>query len=131
LERLSLLPTNGAYMSREAEKTKIVIADDHHMVRQSIWQLLEHEPDFDVVGETDNGLEAVKLAHELMPHVIVIEARLPELSSAVTTRRIKTELPNNAIFILTTLDEQDYIVGLLGAGATNYMLKSAKGEELV
>jgi NarL family two-component system response regulator LiaR len=118
-------------MSREAQKTRIVIADDHHMVRQGIRQLLEREPDFDVVGETDNGLEAVKLARELMPHVVVIEARLTGLSSAETTKRIKTELPDTAVLILSSLEDQDYIVGLLGAGANGYMLKSAKGEELV
>ena len=118
-------------MPREAQKTKILIADDHHMVRQGIRQLLEREADFDVVGETDNGLEAIKLARELVPHVIVMEARLPGLSAIETTKRIKAELPNIAVLILTTLDDQDYIVGLLGAGATGYMLKSAKGEELV
>ena len=118
-------------MSEEAQKTKIVIADDHHMVRQGIRQLLEREPDFDVVGETDNGLEVVKLARELMPHVIIMEARLPGLNATETTKRIKTELPDTAVLILTDYDEQDYVVGLLGAGATGYMLKSAKGEELV
>ena len=117
-------------MPREAQKTKIIIADDHHMVRQGIRQLLEREADFDVVGETDNGLEAIKLARELVPHVIVMEARLPGLSAIETTKRIKAELPDIAVLILTTLDDQDYIVGLLGAGATGYMLKSAKGEEL-
>ena len=118
-------------MPREAQKTKIIIADDHHMVRQGIRQLLEREADFDVVGETDNGLEAIKLARELVPHVIVMEARLPGLSAIETTKRIKAELPDIAVLILTTLEDQDYIVGLLGAGATGYMLKSAKGEELV
>jgi DNA-binding NarL/FixJ family response regulator len=66
-----------------------------------------------------------------VPHVIVMEARLPGLSAIETTKRIKAELPDIAVLILTTLDDQDYIVGLLGAGATGYMLKSAKGEELV
>ena len=118
-------------MSREAHKTKIIIADDHHMVRQGIRQLLEREADFDVVGETDNGLETIKLARELVPHVIVMEAHLPGLSAIETTKRIKAELPETAVLILTTHDDQDYVVGLLGAGATGYMLKSAKGDELV
>ena len=109
-------------MSEEAQKTKIVIADDHHMVRQGIRQLLEREPDFDVVGETDNGLEAVKLARELMPHVIVMEARLPGLNATETTKRIKTELPDTAVLILTDYDDQDYVVGLLGAGFIENLL---------
>ena len=119
-------------MSKEAgEKTRILIADDHHMVRQGIRQLLEREADFAVVGETDSGLEAIKLTRELMPHVIAMEARLPGLSAIETTKRIKAELPETAVLILTTHDDQDYVVGLLGAGATGYMLKSAKGDELV
>ena len=119
-------------MSREAEeKTRILLADDQHMFRQAIRQLLGREADFEMVGEADNGLDTVRLAHELKPHVVVMEARLPGLSATETTRRIKTELPETNILILTNHDEQDYVVSLLGAGANGYMLKSAKGEQLV
>lgn len=64
------------------EKTRILIADDHHMVRQGIRQLLECENDFEVVGETDNGLDAVRLAHELNPEIIIMEARMPDSAAS-------------------------------------------------
>ena len=119
-------------MSNAAEeKTKILLADDQHMFRQAIRQLLSREADFEMVGEADNGLDAIRLAHQLMPHVVVMEARLPGLSAAETTRRIKAELPETCILILTNRDEQDYVVSLLGAGANGYMLKSAEGAQLV
>ena len=119
-------------MPREAEeKTRILLADDQHMFRQAIRQLLAREADFEMVGEADNGLDAVRLAHQLMPHIVVMEARLPGLSATETTRRIKSELPETCVLILTNHDEQDYVISLLEAGANGYMLKSAEGEQLV
>jgi DNA-binding NarL/FixJ family response regulator len=119
-------------MNRNAEeKTRILLADDQHMFRQAIRQLLGRETDFEMVGEADNGLDAVRMAHELKPHIIVMEAHLPGLSSTETTKRIKAELPEIYVLILTNHDEQDYVISLLGAGANGYMLKSAKGEQLV
>lgn len=112
------------------EETRILIADDHHMVRQGIRQLLEHENDFEVVGETDNGLDAVRLARELNPDIIIMEARMPKLSGVEATRQLKLEHPQAAILILTDSEDDEYIAGLIGAGAAGYMLKSAHGEEL-
>lgn len=118
-------------MSGEARyKTRILLADDHHMVRQGIRQLLEREVDFEVVGEADNGLEAVRLAREVRPDVIVIEARLPELDAVEVTRRLKAELPEASILILTTFDDEEHVVSLIGAGADGYLLKNAHWDEL-
>jgi len=118
-------------VSRETEeKTRVLLADDHHMVRQGIRRLLEREADFDVVGEADNGPEALRLARELNPDVIVIEARMPKLDSPEAIKRIKAEHPEQAVLILTSHDEEEYVVDLLKAGADGYLLKSAKGEEL-
>ncbi len=114
----------------ERRKTKIFLADGHHMVRQGIRRLLESETDFEVVGEADNGLEAVRLARELKPDVIVIEARMPKLDGVEAIRRVKAELPQAAVLILTTSEEEEYIVELLRAGAGGCLLKSASGEEL-
>ncbi len=115
----------------ERRKTKILLADGHHIVRQGIRRIFEGEPDLEVVGETDNGLDAVRLARELRPDIILMEARMPKLDGVEVTRRIKAELPEAAVLILTTCNDEEYIVGLLAAGAAAYLLKSAQGEELV
>lgn len=113
----------------ERRKTRIFLADGHHMVRQGIRRLLESEADFEVVGESDNGSEAVRLARELKPHVIVMEARMPKLDSVDVIKRIKAEHPEVTILVLTSHDEEECLE-LLRAGAGGYLLKSAKGEEL-
>ena len=113
----------------EGRKTRILLADGHHMVRQGIRRLLESEADFEVVGESDNGSEVVRLARELKPHVIVMEARMPKLDSVDVIKRIKAEHPAATILVLTSRDEEECLE-LLRAGAGGYLLKSAKGEEL-
>ena len=118
-------------MSEETRrKTRILLADGHHIVRQGIRRIFEGEPDLEVVGETDNGLDAVRLARELRPDVILMEARMPKLDGLEVTRRIKAELPEAAVVVLTTCDDEEYIMGLIGAGAAGYLLKSTRGDEL-
>ena len=114
----------------ERRKTKILLADGHHMVRQGIRRLLESETDFEVVGEADNGMKAVSMARELGPDIILMEARMPKLDAVEATKRVKGEHPEVAVLVLTSYDEEEYIVELLKAGAGGYLLKSAKGEEL-
>ena len=113
------------------QKTTILLANHHHMVRQGIRQLLEQEANFEVVGEAVDGLDTVRLASEFKPDIIVMEARMPGLNTVEAIRRVKAEHPQSAILILTTYDEEEHIIELLGAGAAGYLLKSASGEELV
>jgi len=114
----------------ERRKTKILLADGYHIVRQGIRHILEREPDFEVVGEADNGQEAVKLARELRPDVIIMEARMSRLDSPEAIRRIKAEYPEAAILVLTSRDEEESLE-LLRAGVGGYLLKNTSGEKLV
>jgi DNA-binding NarL/FixJ family response regulator len=119
-------------MSGEARrKTRILLADDQHMVRQGIRQLLEREADFEVVGEAESGPELLKLAFELKPDVIVLEARMSKLNGVDGIRRVKADNPQTAVLVLTAFEEEEYVIQLVGAGAAGYLLKSAYSEELV
>ena len=109
----------------------ILLADDQHMVRQGIRKLLEQEANFEVVGEADNTLDAVKLAHELKPDVIIMQARRPTLGGVEAIRKCKAEHPKTAVIILTMYQEEGYVAELLEAGAAGYLLKTARIEELV
>ncbi len=113
------------------QRTRIVLADGHHLVRQGIRHILEREADFEVVGEADNGLDVVRLTREVRPDVIIMEARISKLDSVEITRRVKAEHPEGAVLILTASEEEEYIVGLVAAGAAGYLLKSVYGDELV
>ena len=101
------------------------------MVRQGIRQLLEEEADFEVVGEAENSLEAVSLARELKPDIIIMEAHMPKLDSVEAIRRLKAECPQSAVLILTMDSDEGYIAELVGAGAAGYLLKTAHIANLV
>jgi len=116
-------------MEKEGDKTRILLADNHHVVRQGIRGLLEREADFEVIGEADNGLDAVRLAHEFRPDIIILEARIPKLDTVEVIKRIKSEYPV-AVLILTYYND-DQIIELLIAGADGYLLMTARIEELV
>ncbi len=98
-------------MSEETrrKKTRILLADGQDVVRQGIRHILEREPDFEVVGDTDNGQEAVRLARELRPDVIIMEARMSKLDGVEAARRIKEEHPQAAVLIFTACDEEEYV----------------------
>ncbi len=119
-------------MSGETKrKTRILLADGHYIVRQGIRRIFEAEPDMEVVGDADNGEQAIRLARELKPDIIVMEARLGKLDSVEVTKRVKAQHPDAAVLVLTAYDEEDYILELLRAGAAGCLLKSADGEQLV
>lgn len=118
-------------LERERDRIRILLADGHHLVRQGIRQLLDQETDFEVLVEVDNGLEAVRLARELKPDIVIMEARMPGLDSVEAIKQIKTDLPETAVIILTAYQKEEYIIELLGAGAAGYLLKSSHGDELV
>ncbi|MBE0430296.1 MAG: response regulator transcription factor [Dehalococcoidia bacterium] len=108
----------------------VLIADDHPLVREALHQALEAEEDLEVVAEACDGEEAVKLASELRPDVAVMDIVMPKLNGIEATRKIKEVAPDIAILILTAYDDDEYVLGLLDAGAAGYLLKSARGRDL-
>jgi len=112
------------------EAIKIVIVDDHPVVREGISSMLKKEPDFRIVGEASNGLEAVEKARELAPDVVLMDLRMPELDGVEAMTRIKAENSDVKFIILTTFSDDEYIFRGIAAGARAYLLKDAPREEL-
>jgi NarL family two-component system response regulator LiaR len=112
-------------------KTRILIADDHAMLREGMRNLLSQEKDFDVVGEAANGEEAVRLAKELKPDIVIMDVVMPKLDGLEATKQVRQESPATALLILTAYSDIRYIIGLLEAGAAGYLLKNAPGRDVV
>jgi NarL family two-component system response regulator LiaR len=111
-------------------KLTVLIADDHPLVREALRQALDGEEDMEVLAEAADGEEAVRLASELKPDVAVMDIVMPKLNGIGATRKIKEIAPDIAILILTAYDDDEYVLGLLDAGAAGYLLKSARGRDL-
>jgi len=112
-------------------KIRIVIADDHAVVRQGTRSLLEREADLEVVGEAGDGEEAVKLIDQLRPDVALIDIAMPKLNGIEVTRQVKPRCPSTAVLILTAYDDDEYVFALLEAGAAGYLLKDVDSREVV
>jgi len=110
---------------------RVVLADDHSVVRKGVREFLEDEPDITVIGEATNGQQAVELAIALQPDIVVMDIKMPQLSGVDATKRIRTDAPKVRVLALTAYDDDPYIFGLLEAGASGYVLKTAESSELV
>jgi len=110
---------------------RILLAEDHVVVRQGTRQLLEREPDFEIVGEAGDGEETVRLASQLKPDVVIMDVAMPKLSGIEATKQIKANLPATIVLVLTGYDYDEYIFSLLEAGAAGYLLKDVSGDELI
>jgi NarL family two-component system response regulator LiaR len=113
------------------EKIRIVIADDHSVLREGTRKLLEEEADMEVVGQAIDGEEAVKLTRELKPDVVLMDIAMPKLDGIAATKQIKHELPATNVLILSAYDDDQFVFRLLQAGAAGYLLKSVHSQELV
>jgi two-component system response regulator NreC len=111
--------------------TKILIADDHQIVRQGLRFLLEKESDLKVVAEADNGRTTVRLARELNPGVIIMDVAMPELNGIEATRQIIAESPATKVIALSMYADRRFVVNMLKAGASAYLLKDCAFEELI
>ena len=111
-------------------KIKVLLVDDHSLVRRGFRRMLEDEPDITVVGEASDGDEAVRLAKELAPQVVVMDCALPGTSGLVATRKILETLPRKAVLMLSMHSEDTLVRQALDAGARGYILKSAVDLEL-
>ncbi len=109
---------------------KILLADDHVVVRAGTRQLLERQPDIKVVGEASTGREAIQLTDDLGPDVVVMDVRMPDGGGIGATKRIKEKHPEIAVLVLTAHDDDEYVFALLQAGANGYLLKTAEADEL-
>jgi len=114
-----------------SNKISILLVDDHSLVRRGFRRLLEDARDITVVGEAGDGAEAVRLAEQLRPQVIVMDCALPGMSGLDATRRILQKFPNTAILMLSMHSEDTWVHQAMAAGARGYILKSAVDMELV
>jgi DNA-binding NarL/FixJ family response regulator len=114
-----------------SNKISVLLVDDHSLVRRGFRRILEDAPDIEVVGEASDGAEAVKLAAQLRPRLIVMDCALPGMSGLDATRRILSKHPETAILMLSMHSEETWVHQALDAGARGYILKSAVDMELV
>ena len=109
---------------------RVLIVDDHPVVREGLAGMLATQSDLDVVGEASNGLEGVKLAHSLSPDLILMDLQMPNMDGAAAIRQIRKELPDCRILVLTAFDTDERILHSIEAGAQGYLLKGAPRDEL-
>ncbi len=112
-------------------KIKVVIADDHAVVREGIKMILGREPDIEIVGEANNGREALDLVATSKPSVVVMDISMPEMGGIEATKRVKEAWPKVNVLALTMHEDESYVFQLLKAGASGYVLKRGAAQDLV
>lgn len=113
------------------ETKRLILADDHHLLRRGFRSLLSGEPGLEVVGEASNGLEAVELCRRLEPDLVLMDVRMPEMDGITATRHIKREYPGIGVLMVTMHENPDYLLEALDAGAAGYVLKDAPADRLI
>jgi DNA-binding NarL/FixJ family response regulator len=110
---------------------RILLADDHSVVRQGLRMFLSLDPDFEVIGEAPDGAQAVKMARELQPDVVLMDMLMPVMDGITATGTIRKEMPDTEVIALTSVLEDGAVVGAIKAGAIGYLLKDTQQEELI
>ena len=114
----------------ERMSIRVLVAEDHPLVREGIIRALERDPGMTVVGEADNGITAMELARELKPDVMVLDLRMPGLGGAVVLERLRVELPDTRALVMTANESPESLLDAVAAGAAGYLSKRTTGEEL-
>ena len=123
----------------ESEKTRakrtnparVLIADDHDLVRDGFRRMLANGPELEVVGEARDGQEAIELCRSLRPDLVLMDVRMPGIDGLAATRTIKEELPTISVLIVTTYDNPDYLFEAVAVGAAGYVLKDTRKHKLI
>jgi DNA-binding NarL/FixJ family response regulator len=118
-------------MGNEEGVIRLLIADDHALVRSGLRSMLNREPGFEIIGEAENGREAVELCRSLRPDLVLMDMRMPKMDGLEATRLIKQECPEIRVLMVTMHENQDYTLEAVKAGAAGYVLKDAPRDELV
>ena len=109
---------------------RVLLADDHAVVRQGLRMFLSLDPELEIVGEAADGAEAVRLAHELKPEVVLMDLVMPVMDGITAIAAIRRELPDTEVIALTSVLEDEKVIGAVKAGAIGYLLKDTQAEEL-
>ncbi|MBN2589987.1 MAG: response regulator transcription factor [Sedimentisphaerales bacterium] len=110
---------------------RILLADDHEIVRFGLCSLIEEQPDMEVVGEVENGRKAISCAHKLKPDIIIMDIAMPDMNGIEATRRIHKEYPDIGIIILSMYSKKKFIIDALKAGVSGYILKTKVYDDLI
>lgn len=113
------------------EHLRVLVVDDHPVVRSGLVAMLAAEPGIEVVGQADNGAKAVALAREACPQVVLMDLRMPVLDGVAATREILAHSPTTTVLVLTTYESDEQILAAIEAGAHGYLLKAAPPEEIM
>jgi DNA-binding NarL/FixJ family response regulator len=109
---------------------RILIADDHSVVRQGLKMFLSLDPELEVVGEAENGRDAIAMAHKLQPDVVLMDMLMPVMDGLAATERLRQEVPDTEVIALTSVLDDGTVVGAVKAGAIGYLLKDTEADEL-
>ena len=111
--------------------TRILLVDDHTLMRQGLRHILETQPDFDIVAEASSGIEAVEVARQLKPDIAIVDVAMKELNGIEATSQILKHSPHTAVLILSMYSDERYVLRAVKAGARGYLLKNSAGDELI
>ncbi|OLC53568.1 MAG: hypothetical protein AUH85_13920 [Chloroflexi bacterium 13_1_40CM_4_68_4] len=117
-------------VTSEKTKIRVLIADDHAVVRSGLRSILESEDDIDVIGEAADGHQALESAQELLPDVILMDINMGDWDGVTATRRVRNSVPSSRVIVLTNYDEDNLVFSSIRAGASGYLLKEVSGQQL-